>query len=422
MDEVVYASNFTGYVEAGESTSSNSYAAIMAAITAANARNRPLIIQGRPRITQSIKLTAPTHIKFEGSHFVPGQLNGGTALIKASSCTGPAIQINPAAFGTVIDGGGIIGEVGNTGDGLVIWGNSVVVRDFGVQGMGRDGIRIGGYVLGDTWYDATLSASVNANSFRLDNVISNLNGRDGMQVDDQKGGAIDANTGLVSRCQFNNNARHGLYCDKTYLGTVFDGCLFEANTNYGISLGTNTNGLAFLGGDTEANVAGQVLEAVARANDFYGHSVQGVIWDTRNQRGAFTPTISGTTVAGAGTYTIQKGRYRLTGEGVKVDALITWTAHTGTGNLRVPMPAGILPNSADATIPAFLAVQVLPNGASLTVPANAIMCGIVNSTGQYVDVYYVTPGAATLTAFPICAAGSIIVSATYETSPAIGRL
>jgi len=242
MDEVVYASNFTGYVEAGESTGTNSYAAIMAAIAAANARNRPLIIQGRPRITQSIKLTAPTHIKFEGSHFVPGQLNGGTALIKASSCTGPAIQINPAAFGTVIEGGGIIGEVGNTGDGLVIWGNSVVIRDFGIQGMGRDGIRIGGYVLGDTWYDAALSASVNANSFRLDNVISNLNGRDGMQVDDQKGGAIDANTGLVSRCQFNNNARHGLYCDKTYLGTVFDGCLFEANTNYGIALAPTQTG------------------------------------------------------------------------------------------------------------------------------------------------------------------------------------
>ena len=126
----------------------------MAAIAVANARSRPLIIQGRPRISQTIKLTAPTHLKLEGSHYVPGQLLGGTLIIKGNSCAGPAIQVNPGALGSIIEGGGIVGESGNTGDGLAIMGARVIVRDVGIQYMGRDGIRIGGYATSDPWYDA----------------------------------------------------------------------------------------------------------------------------------------------------------------------------------------------------------------------------------------------------------------------------
>ena len=48
---------------------------------------------------------------------------------------------------------------------------------------------------------------------------------------------------------------------------------------------------------------------------------------------SFTPTVSGSTVAGAGTYTTQLGRYTKVGKLVFIETNIVWTAHTGTGNL-----------------------------------------------------------------------------------------
>lgn len=423
MDESVFASGFTGYVEAGEGTSTNSYAAIMAAITAANARNRPVVIIGRPRITQTIKLTAPTHIRFEGMHYVPGELNGGTVLIKAATCSGPAIQVNPLAQGSIIEGGGIIGEPGNTGDGFYVIGARAIIRDFGVQGMGRDGGRFGAYKSDDPWYDAALNATANANCFNLENFNSGYNTGHGLRIDDQKNtGAIDANCGVVSRAVLGSNTGHGLFADKTFLGTVFDGCLFEGNTGHGIWLAANANGLAFVGGDTEANTAGQIHQEVAFANDFYDHSVAGVIWNTRNQRGSFTPTIAGSSAAGAGTYTLQKGRYAINGERLSFEAILTWTAHTGTGNMRFTLPAGLLPNSALSAIPDFIPCVVIPNGGSLTVPAGAMLTGVIVATGGYGAVYSYVPGASGLVALAMCAAGSVVISGSYELNPPIARL
>ena len=52
-----------------------------------------------------------------------------------------------------------------------------------------------------------------------------------------------------------------------------------------------------------------------------------------NEFVSFTPTVSGTTVAGAGTYTTQAGRYTRIGNLIHITCNIVWTAHTGTGNL-----------------------------------------------------------------------------------------
>lgn len=54
---------------------------------------------------------------------------------------------------------------------------------------------------------------------------------------------------------------------------------------------------------------------------------------TYNEFVSWTPTISGTTVAGAGTYTTQFGRYTQIGKMIFITAEIVWTAHTGTGNM-----------------------------------------------------------------------------------------
>ena len=53
------------------------------------------------------------------------------------------------------------------------------------------------------------------------------------------------------------------------------------------------------------------------------------------EEGTFTPTISGSSSAGTGTYSTQLGYYTKIGNLVYVTATIVWSAHTGTGNMRL---------------------------------------------------------------------------------------
>ena len=53
------------------------------------------------------------------------------------------------------------------------------------------------------------------------------------------------------------------------------------------------------------------------------------------EEGTFTPVIQGTTLAGTGTYTSQVGRYTKVGNVVNFFIGVTWTAHTGTGNMQI---------------------------------------------------------------------------------------
>ena len=53
------------------------------------------------------------------------------------------------------------------------------------------------------------------------------------------------------------------------------------------------------------------------------------------EEGTWTPVIIGTTTAGTGTYTTQIGTYTKVGRQVTVNVELQWTAHTGTGNMRI---------------------------------------------------------------------------------------
>ena len=81
------------------------------------------------------------------------------------------------------------------------------------------------------------------------------------------------------------------------------------------------------------------------ANCIRGNSVSGgtiLPQSSADEVGTFTPTIVGTATAGAGTYTLQKGRYTKIGDVVNFVIAIKWTAHTGIGNTNIaglPYPA-----------------------------------------------------------------------------------
>jgi hypothetical protein len=413
MDEFVYASGFTGYDADGEAhTTSDSYAAIMAADAVARARNKELVLYGRPRIKSPIVIDAPTRWRNQGQHYKPGFLNGGSAIIKDASINGSAIRISKNAYATTLEGIGLLGIAGNGGDGIHLEGNRCRLIDCSIQGMGQDGIRIGA---------KAPDVGINADCFRVVRCSSGYNARHGVNIDDLSG-VTNANAGLADGLDCPNNGSHGLYINNAYLGNVFLAPLCEANAGHGIYLDTNAQHNVFTGGDIEANVAGQVYEAVPGANQFVGTLVQGVVWNSTTRSGSFTPTIYGSSAAGAGTYTIQKGRLSLSGNRVDVDILVTWTAHTGTGNMRFTLPTGFLPNSALAAIPDFVSCVVLPNSGGLTVPGGAFLTGVIIPTGQYGALYYFTAGATGLSAFPMCSAGSLIIRASYELNPPVERL
>ena len=63
----------------------------------------------------------------------------------------------------------------------------------------------------------------------------------------------------------------------------------------------------------------------------------GEVFPPAAQQGVFTPDVIGTTTAGVATYAAngQMGRWARMGNLVFVWGLLNWTAHTGTGNLRI---------------------------------------------------------------------------------------
>lgn len=82
----------------------------------------------------------------------------------------------------------------------------------------------------------------------------------------------------------------------------------------------------------------------------------------------FTPTIVGSTVAGAGTYTLQSGYYTRIGNMIFAQLTITWTAHTGTGNLLIGGFPFTCRNSANYTPEGIINTQNmnLPGAANRT--------------------------------------------------------
>jgi hypothetical protein len=84
------------------------------------------------------------------------------------------------------------------------------------------------------------------------------------------------------------------------------------------------------------------------------------------EEGTFTPTTVGSTIAGAGTYTTQTGRYTKIGRMVYITAFINQTAHTGTGNMRLASLPFTSANNAN-----IYSIFPIDSG-NLTVPANAI--------------------------------------------------
>lgn len=128
------------------------------------------------------------------------------------------------------------------------------------------------------------------------------------------------------------------------------------------------------------------------------------------EEGTFTPTIIGTTTAGAGTYTIQVGTYTKIGNLVFFQTRLSWTAHTGTGNMRI----GALPFTSNSTTNSQTGVSIGQFSNVALTAANVATAYVEPATTEVVFLQYPSGGGAA-TAVPLDTAASIIVAGCYRT-------
>jgi hypothetical protein len=128
------------------------------------------------------------------------------------------------------------------------------------------------------------------------------------------------------------------------------------------------------------------------------------------EEGTWTPVVEGTTTAGTGTYTVQVGRYTKTGNRVQYNLVVLWTAHTGTGNLRV---AG-LPFTSQTTNNNLHPAAIFSN--NLTTPANHYPVANVSANSTLIVLNSVATGGSALTVLAMDTAATLYISGHYETA------
>ena len=172
-----------------------------------------------------------------------------------------------------------------------------------------------------------------------------------------------------------------------------------------------TSQRTLLGGVTE-NASGGVLQ-LSSGITFPATQVAATDANTLDdyQEGNFTPTIVGTTTAGAGTYTIQVGRYTKIGRSVNIQFRVTWTAHTGTGNMNI----GGLPFTALNVTNAFAAVT-FGFVSNVAYTAGATPMGYVAPNSATIALVQMPSGGGAMVAVPLDVAGDYIISANYITA------
>lgn len=150
-----------------------------------------------------------------------------------------------------------------------------------------------------------------------------------------------------------------------------------------VRLASSTGGIQF-NGDT----------AAANALDDY-------------EEGSWTPVIVGTTAAGTGTYSRQVGRYTKIGSRVVAEGICTWSAHTGTGNIKMTGLPFTLSNAANYLTAVALHVN------NITSPAGTIVQAY--SPGNLTEIVFtsVATGGGAFASLAMDTAGEFIVSISY---------
>ena len=96
------------------------------------------------------------------------------------------------------------------------------------------------------------------------------------------------------------------------------------------------------------------------------------------EEGTWTPTVQGTSTAGAATYTTRVGRYTKIGNTVNVMCSLGWSAHTGSGDTVV---AGLPFTSATYSLNAIWPSSIFASGMNLGTSATQLV-GLITETSD----------------------------------------
>jgi len=119
----------------------------------------------------------------------------------------------------------------------------------------------------------------------------------------------------------------------------------------------------------------------------------------------FTPVIVGSSTAGTGTYSVQAGLAVVTGSQVHVEIEVTWSAHSGTGNITVTgIPSALTPSSYSPRAVGMLV-------ATVTV-TNAAMYAYLNGDSTKLSLMLVSV-AGSEAPVPIAGSGTVRINLVY---------
>ena len=216
------SANVRDFGAVGDGTTDDT-AAIQAAL---NASLDVVIPIGTYLISSTIAIPEKCKVEMQGGYGNVSTAPPATYLIKKSTMTTVGVTLGEKAL---IVGGGLTGQVGNTGDGIQLLRNNATLHNVYVSKAGGVGVRVG--------TDGTYS---NANSFELYRVGSFGNGSHGIYIHDGVSvGSADANAGTIYQCTANQNGGDGIRLGNCFWNSVIN-CLTEGNTGYGLYLsGTN---------------------------------------------------------------------------------------------------------------------------------------------------------------------------------------
>jgi hypothetical protein len=129
------------------------------------------------------------------------------------------------------------------------------------------------------------------------------------------------------------------------------------------------------------------------------------------EEGTFTPTIVGSVSAGVGTYSYQVGRYTKIGNRVFFNIYIDWSAHTGSGFMRI---AG-LPFTSQAAVANYHGVTIGQiNGVAQSAGTWATASMYNNATE--INLWEVPTGGGTIAGIALDSSASMTISGFYQTA------
>jgi len=192
--------------------------------------------------------------------------------------------------------------------------------------------------------------------------------------------------------------------NNAYIGTV-------GNNNFLIQVANSTratfdqNGhFNLANGNVVMTTSGKGIDFSATANSS-GTMTSELLNDY--EEGTFLPNVQGSTTTGVGVYSTTDARYTKVGRLVTAEIYIVWSAHTGTGDLRI----GGLPFTANAS---FYSAATIGLASNIALSASNTISAFNQINSTFINIIQSPVGGGAFSYVPMDVAGTMVLSITYS--------